>query len=102
MLLTEEQVKEISQDARVYLSEDELVNLTVQLNQIIASIEVLGEYDLEGVRPTFHPIAGLANVMRDDQVANSISVELALSNTAQSENGQFRVPPILLDLGDDQ
>ena len=34
--------------------------MTGYLNTVIESLKPITEYDLEGVAPTFHPIAGLA------------------------------------------
>jgi aspartyl-tRNA(Asn)/glutamyl-tRNA(Gln) amidotransferase subunit C len=98
MPLTEHQVKAIATDARIALSDEEVANLTIDLNQILENLQVFGEFDLDTVEPTFHPIAGLSNVMRDDEVVESIPVDVALSNAAQQEDGQFKVPPILGDL----
>jgi len=99
MPLTEHQVKAIANDARIALSDNELTSLTFDLNQILETLQVFDEFDLAGVEPTYHPIAGLVNVMRDDVVIPSMPVTEALANAAAHENGQFKVPPILSDGG---
>jgi aspartyl-tRNA(Asn)/glutamyl-tRNA(Gln) amidotransferase subunit C len=54
------------------------------------------------VEPTFHPIAGLANVMRDDVEHQGLPREVALSNAPAQQDGQFLIPSILGDAGGDR
>lgn len=65
--LTERDVRSIAEYARIGLDADEVVQMTVDLNAIIDSLKPITEYDLDGVEPTFHPIGGLSNVMREDE-----------------------------------
>jgi len=95
MSLTEEDVRNIATYARIGLSDEEVTAMTVDLNQIIESLAPITEMDLEGVEPTFHPIAGLVNVMREDVPCKGLSTEAALSNTDYVEDSAFVVPTIL-------
>jgi aspartyl-tRNA(Asn)/glutamyl-tRNA(Gln) amidotransferase subunit C len=76
--------------------------MTVDLNNIIESLKPITTYDLAGVEPTFHPIAGLSNVMREDVVRPGLTREAALGNAPAQQDGQFRIPPILGDGGGDR
>lgn len=69
--------------------------MTGDLNNIIDSLHPITEYDLDGVEPTFHPIGGLSNVMREDVVEPSFSQEEALSNAPKQQDGSFLIPSIL-------
>jgi aspartyl-tRNA(Asn)/glutamyl-tRNA(Gln) amidotransferase subunit C len=69
--------------------------MTTDLNNIIESLKPITEYDLAGVEPTFHPIAGLSNVMREDVVATGLTRDQALNNAPAEQDGQFKIPPIL-------
>ncbi len=95
MTLSEKDVRDIATYTRIGLSDDELPQMTRDLNDIIASLAPITEYDLEGVEPTFHPIAGLVNVMREDVVGVSLTQEEALANSTSTEDGSFRIPTIL-------
>jgi aspartyl-tRNA(Asn)/glutamyl-tRNA(Gln) amidotransferase subunit C len=75
--------------------------MTTDLNNIIETLQPIRAYDLEGVEPTFHPIAGLSNVMREDQVKPGLDKSVALSIAPHVEDGQYRVPSILGDSGAD-
>jgi aspartyl-tRNA(Asn)/glutamyl-tRNA(Gln) amidotransferase subunit C len=76
--------------------------MTVDLNNIIESLKPITEFDLDGVPPTFHPIAGLSNVMREDVAQPGLSHETALANAPSQQDGQFLIPPILGDGGGDR
>ncbi len=99
--LTEADVRGIAEYTRIGMTEDEVAQMTVDLNSIIDSLEIIREYDLEGVEPTFHPIGSLSNVMREDVWEDgSFTQEAALSNAPQQQDGCFLIPAILSDGGD--
>ncbi len=93
--LTEKDVRDIATYARVGLSDEELAQMTVDLNNIIATLEPITHYELDGVEPTFHPIGGLTNVMREDVVEESFTQEQALANAPKQQDGSFLIPAIL-------
>lgn len=93
--LTESDVRTIATYARIGLDEQELAQMTVDLNNIIETLQPITEYDLDGVEPTFHPIGSLSNVMREDAEEASFTQEEALSNAPKSEDGSFLIPAIL-------
>ena len=78
--VTEKDVRDIATYTRIGMTDEEVAAMTVDLNNIIDSLKPITEYDLEGVEPTFHPIGGLVNVMRDDAERTSFSQETALEN----------------------
>ncbi|MDR2493208.1 MAG: Asp-tRNA(Asn)/Glu-tRNA(Gln) amidotransferase subunit GatC [Coriobacteriales bacterium] len=102
MYLTENDVRGIATYARIGLSDGEVAAMTVDLNNIIESLRPITEYDLEGVEPTFHPIAGLANVMREDAVRPGLAHQDAMAIAPHVESGAYRIPPILGDNGGDR
>ena len=93
--LTEKDVRDIATYARIGLDEEELAQMTVDLNNIIDTLQPIREFDLEGVEPTFHPIGSLSNVMREDVEQSSFTQEEALSNAPQQQDGSFLIPAIL-------
>jgi aspartyl-tRNA(Asn)/glutamyl-tRNA(Gln) amidotransferase subunit C len=102
MYLSEKDVRRIATYTRIGLSDEEVAAMAVDLNNIIESLRPITEYDLEGVEPTFHPIAGLSNVMREDVVRAGLSHEAALANAPSEQDGQFLIPSILGDGGGDR
>ena len=75
--LTEREVRGIAEYARIGLSGEELSEMTVDLNNIIETLQSIKQLDLEGVEPTFHPIGSLSNVMREDVDTESFSQQVA-------------------------
>lgn len=93
--LTEKDVRGIATYARIGLIDEEVAEMTVDLNNIIESLKPITEYDLEGVEPTFHPIGNLTNVMREDVEGTSFTQEVALENAPKQQDGSFLIPAIL-------
>lgn len=93
--LLESDVRRIATYTRIGLADHEVTELTQDLNKIIESLKPITEYNLEGVEPTYHPIAGLTNVMREDVNEPSFTQEEALMNAPESRDGAFVVPAIL-------
>ena len=61
--VTEHDVRDIAEYTRIGLTDEEVSQMTVDLNAIIDSLAPITEYDLEGVEPTFHPIGRESAVM---------------------------------------
>ena len=98
--VTEKDVRDIAEYTRIHLNDDEIAQMTVDLNDIIQSLKPITEYDLEGVVPTFHPIGSLSNVMREDIERESFTQDYALSNAPAQQDGCFLIPSILGEGGD--
>lgn len=98
--LSEADVRGIAEYVRIGMTEDEVAQMTIDLNSIIDNLQPIREYDLEGVEPTFHPIGALANVMCDDREKGSFTQEEALANAPKQQDGCFLIPAILSDGGD--
>ena len=98
--LTEADVQDIAEYTRIGLGLDELAKLTSELNSIIDELQVIREYDLDGVEPTFHPIGSLSNVIREDVEVQGFSQQEALENAPKQKDGSFLIPSILGEEGD--
>ncbi|MGI6032923.1 MAG: Asp-tRNA(Asn)/Glu-tRNA(Gln) amidotransferase subunit GatC [Coriobacteriales bacterium] len=100
MPLTEKDVRDIAEYVRIGLTDDEVTQMTTDLNSIIETLKPITEYDLEGVEPTFHPIGDLSNVMREDVIGKPFPREVALENSDSVKDGCFEIPSILGEGGD--
>lgn len=94
MSVTRKDVEHVANLARLELSEQEQALLTDQMNAILKYAEKLNELNTEHVEPTTH-VLPVTNVMREDEVRPSVSVETALKNAPDEEDGQFKVPAVL-------
>lgn len=88
-------VLHVAKLARLKLSDEELERFTTQLCDVLDYASEIDSLDTGGVEPTSHPYP-LVNVLRKDEAAPTLSAEEALSQAPASEEGQFRVPPILM------
>lgn len=100
MSLSEKDVRDIAEYARIGLTDEEVTKMTADLNSIIETLKPITEYDLEGVEPTFHPIGDLSNVMREDVIGAPFPREVALGNSDSIKDGCFEIPSILGGEGD--
>ncbi|MFB6153191.1 MAG: Asp-tRNA(Asn)/Glu-tRNA(Gln) amidotransferase subunit GatC, partial [Halodesulfurarchaeum sp.] len=81
-------VEHVAELARVDLDEDELEQFTTQFQEILEHFEALEEV------PEVEPEPELVNVMRPDEVRESLSQEEALQNAPESEDGRFKGPRV--------
>ena len=93
MALTIEEVKHVAHLARLRLSEEELDKLQTDLSHILAHIDMLKEVDVSDV-PATAQVTDLANVVRDDEVRQSLPREDVLANAPEQQDGMFRVKEI--------
>jgi aspartyl-tRNA(Asn)/glutamyl-tRNA(Gln) amidotransferase subunit C len=91
MAISRDEVVHVARLARLALTEEELDRFAGQLDAILEAVGKVAELDLEDVEPTLHPLA-LANVWAEDEPRPSLSVDEALANAPDPEDGAFRVP----------
>ena len=94
MPVTREDVEKVAVLARLKLNEQEIEEMTSQLNEILEYFEKLQELDTEGVEPLSH-VLPMKNVYREDKVKPSLSQEEILMNAPEKGHGHFKVPRII-------
>jgi aspartyl-tRNA(Asn)/glutamyl-tRNA(Gln) amidotransferase subunit C len=94
MAITIEEVRHIAHLARLRLTEEEEVRYTEQLSAILDYAARLRQIDTSSVPPTAS-VLPLHAPLRPDRVRPSTPREVILANTAASQDGMFRVPPVL-------
>ena len=92
--LSRADVEHVAHLARLGLAEDELARLEVQLNHILEQYAVLARLDTDAIPPTAQTIE-LQNVLREDAVQPSLTVDKALANAPERSGDHFVVPAIL-------
>ena len=80
--------------ARIELTPEEEQRLAPQLGEVLQYVEKLNVLDVSDVEPTAHATP-LSNVMREDELRESLSQEDALRNAPKTANGLFVVPKIV-------
>lgn len=94
MSLTQKEVEHIAQLARLELTEDEKARYREQLSDILDYAARLQALDTSAISPTSTILATRAP-LRPDEPAASLDVKNVLRNAPQTEDNQFRVPPVL-------
>jgi aspartyl-tRNA(Asn)/glutamyl-tRNA(Gln) amidotransferase subunit C len=89
--LTRDEVLHVARLARLALTDDEVERFREQLSAILEAVGTVAELELGGVEPTSHPL-DVVNVWAEDEPRPSLSVEEALTNAPEPEDGFFRVP----------
>lgn len=94
--LSRDEVAHVASLARLRLTEDELDTFTHQLAAVLEHAADVEALDVADVAPTAHPYP-LRNVLRPDELGETLDRDEVLSQAPASEDGRFRVPTILGD-----
>lgn len=91
MQITPELIKYLESLARITLSEDEEKKVSTELQDILTYIDMLNELDTEGVEAMSHCFP-IVNVMREDEIAPSMTPDEITANAPEEQDGCFVVP----------
>lgn len=91
----QDQISHLMKLCRIECTDDEKQKLSKNLFQILAYIDQLNELHTEGTPPCTHVLETLKNVLRKDEVGETISREALLENSGSHVGGMVRVPPII-------
>ncbi|MFC1906555.1 Asp-tRNA(Asn)/Glu-tRNA(Gln) amidotransferase subunit GatC [Chloroflexota bacterium] len=94
MKLSREDVFHIARLARLGLNEDDVEKFREQLSNLLESFEVLQQVETTDVPPTAQSI-DLQTVVRDDEVAESLTPDQVLANAPRKEGDFFRIQAVL-------
>lgn len=94
MEVTDGMVEKLAHLARLSFDEAAKVQIREDLQRMIHFVEKLDELQLDDVEPLMH-MTREVNVLRDDEIAGSISRGQALQNAPSHDNQFFRVPKVI-------
>ena len=84
----------IAKLAKLELSDEEIARFSQDLNQILAHVEQLNEWDVEGIAPMSHPLPDM-DALRADNCSSGLSNDEAMANAPACAEGQIRVPKVV-------
>lgn len=93
--LSKKTIQDLIQLCRIDCNEEEQEKLLNDLKNILTYIEQLNEVNTENVSPCNHVLEGVANVMRDDVIGQTLSRDDFLANAPSQVGGMIRVPPVI-------
>lgn len=91
MEINDAMVSYVAQLAYLKLDENQRAQAAKDLARMIEYVGQLGELDTQGVEPMSHALP-VVNVMREDEVRESMDREWILRNAPASKDGCFLVP----------
>jgi aspartyl-tRNA(Asn)/glutamyl-tRNA(Gln) amidotransferase subunit C len=94
MAITLETARAIARLANLDFTEEELSQLSLQLNAILDYVQKLDELDTSAIEPTSH-IARLDSAFREDGATPSLPISQALANAPETREGHFSVPKVI-------
>jgi aspartyl-tRNA(Asn)/glutamyl-tRNA(Gln) amidotransferase subunit C len=94
MSIDKETIKKIAHLARLEFNEKEADQMSDSFNKILAWMDKLNEVNTDKVEPLIH-MSEEVNVLREDEVNNSLKHEDALLNAPKKDSDYFRVPKFL-------
>ena len=94
MPLGADEVRWVAHLARLELSETELPTVTRQLSAVLDYVNQLQQVNTDGVEPLAHPLP-VHNVFREDELAPSLPVGVALANAPDRRGDFYGVPAVL-------
>jgi aspartyl-tRNA(Asn)/glutamyl-tRNA(Gln) amidotransferase subunit C len=94
MEVTPQLIDQLAHLSRLYFSDEEKASVQQDLQKMVAFVEQLNKVDTTGVEPLLH-MGGAVNVLREDEVKQTITREEALSNAPDANDQYFRVPTVI-------
>ncbi|MEE9239494.1 MAG: Asp-tRNA(Asn)/Glu-tRNA(Gln) amidotransferase subunit GatC [Thermodesulfobacteriota bacterium] len=96
MKISNKDVKEVADLARLEIEEEQLDKFTNQFENILKFISKLDELNTDDVDPTSH-VLDMPTPLREDKVEEWLSQDEALKNAPQREDKFFGVPKVIED-----
>jgi aspartyl-tRNA(Asn)/glutamyl-tRNA(Gln) amidotransferase subunit C len=94
MKITDKKVEELAQLSRLSFEGEAKETMRQDLEKILEMCEKLNEVNTEGVEPLIY-MTDNENVLREDEVVQTISHEEALKNAPKKDSDFFRVPKVI-------
>lgn len=94
MDISNELIDKLSDLAKLDFEGEEKEKIKQDMNKILAFIDKLNELDTTGVEPLIF-MSDAVNVLREDEVEQTITHEEALMNAPKKDSDYFRVPKFL-------
>lgn len=94
MEITYETIDHLARLAKLQFEDDQKESIREDLTKIIAFVDKIEELDTENVEPLVH-INSEINVLREDEVKETISQVQALKNAPSKDSDYFKISTVL-------
>ncbi|WP_298667769.1 Asp-tRNA(Asn)/Glu-tRNA(Gln) amidotransferase subunit GatC [uncultured Methanofollis sp.] len=89
-MVSESDVAHIAILADIGITRDELAEFTGQFNAILEYFDLLDQVEESG-----KPATRAINIFRDDEIVESLTLDEALKNAGESEDGYIKAPKVM-------
>lgn len=93
--LNEESIRKLTELSCIQCSKEEMHALLLDLEKILKYFDELETLDTKSVPACNHVLKDLVNVMREDEVRDTMPRELFLANAPEHTGGMIRVPLVI-------
>jgi len=93
--ITIDDVKNIALLCRIAMSEEELQSMLSDLRSLLEEVDVISAVKTDNINPTSHVLESVETVLRDDQVADSLTNQQVLFNAPNQQDGFFKIKRVL-------
>lgn len=93
-MLDKDTVKHVANLSKLEFKEEEMEGMLKKLGDILNYVDQLQSVNTDNIDITYNPI-NLVNVLREDNVKDSLDREKVLQNAPDKEIGCFKVPKVL-------
>lgn len=94
MEITNDTVDKLAALAKLQFNQKEKESIRQDLSKIISFVEKIEELDTEGIEPLVH-INSECNVLREDEVKETITQAQALKNAPSKDSDYFKISTVL-------
>lgn len=92
--ITDDDVLKLAQLSKLSLTDEQVVKFRDEIEEILNYIEQLQQVDTDGLEPT-NQVTGLTNVMREDEIEDSVDKDELLKNAPEKEGDYIKVRRVL-------
>jgi len=95
MSLTPEDVKKVAHLARLSIKETDIAPVTDKMSQVIELVDQISSVDTTGIIPMAHPLTGMIQRLRADEVTEVDERERLQAGAPSTEAGLYLVPRVV-------
>lgn len=88
------EIKKIAHLARIALDENEVVQFSQNISQLLTLVDQMQAIDTSNVEPMFHPL-DMTQRLREDTTITENQRDTLLALAPQSEDGLYLVPQVI-------
>ncbi len=92
--ITNQTIDEIAHLARLEFNDEAKVEIAKDMNRMLGFVDKLNELNTDGVEPLIY-LTEQDNVLREDEVKQTISQQEALKNAPKKDSDYFKVPKVI-------